>query len=650
MPALEYHDNMFFYSGVANQMKFRAIVYYGIICMVLVASGLLGAFFYAINNKCIDFSPLERYHTGRPSIVLDDEGNEWTRFQLDRRDPIHYDQMPLHLIQAFIAAEDWKFFEHHGLSWKGIIRSLVVNLYYGRKVQGASTITQQLVRLLFFDAKKTFTRKLKEQFYALLVEQQFSKQQILEAYLNHAYFGCGIYGVQAASHRFWGINVADLSIEQAATLAGIVQMPEGYCPLVYPLSAQKRRDHVLGNMRKLGFLSAELYEQAKHITVNVSSHDTQINAPHLKEALRLFLEKKVGKEALYCGGLTIQSTINRKNQQIAERAFADHCKIMRKNISAMIDGAAMSIDVRTGAIKALVGGFDYQASKWNRALKARRQMGSVFKPILYAAAMQAGFSFADTEIDEPIEFLQGNQLWKPHNWDHKFIGTMTLAHALARSNNIVAIKTLLRVGIDPVVELAKRFHIKGTLHPYPSLALGCVDVKLKEAAGAFNVFANNGMYVEPHMVEWVKDRYGKALWRYNPVSERVISSVVSGKVAKVLGLNMDRMQRIVYSGSWLSSEAISKTGTTNEARTCWFVGSTPSLTTAIYIGCDDNRPMGDVYPVGTAYPIWKAIHGQLQDPQKTFVYDSHLKPQLIHELTGFAMSDASQEGAIQILV
>lgn len=631
-------------------MNLRTFFYYSVVFMVLCAAGFLGAFFYAINNKCVDFSALERYHAGRPSLVLDDEGNEWTRFQLDRRDPIGYDQMPLHLVQAFIAAEDWKFFDHHGLSWKGIIRSLLVNLYYGRKVQGASTITQQLVRLLFFDAKKTFTRKIKEQMYALLVEQQFSKQQILEAYLNHAYFGCGIYGVQAASQRFWGLNASEISIEQAATLAGIVQMPEGYCPLAYPLSAQKRRDHVLSNMRKLSFISAQDYESAKKETVKVVAHDTQIHAPHLKEALRQFLQELVGLEALYAGGLTIQSTINRKNQLIAERTFIEQCQAMRKNICKEIDGAVLTMEVKTGAIKAMVGGFDFQTSKWNRALVARRQMGSVFKTILYAAAMEAGLSFADTEVDEPIEILQGGHMWRPHNWDHKFTGQMTLAHALARSNNIVAIKTFLRVGAEPIVKMAKSFHLKGPIYPYPSLALGCVDVTVKEAAGAFNVFANSGVYVEPHLVEWIKDRYGSKIWRYTPVCERVISTIISSKVAKVLGINMERIARVVYHGKWLSSQAISKTGTTNESRTCWFVGSTPSLTTAVYMGCDDNRPMGDVYPIRTAYPIWKAIHEQLQDHQKEFVHDTRLKTVSIHERTGMLLPDDLQESAIQILM
>ncbi len=616
----------------------------------MVFAFLLGAFFFAVHNKCVDFSALERYQTNKPSIVLDADGIEWTRFQLDRREPISYDQMPKHLVQAFIAAEDWKFFSHHGLSIKGIIRSLLVNLYYGRKVQGASTITQQLVRLIFFDAKKTFTRKLKEQVYALLIEQQFTKEQILEAYLNHAYFGCGIYGVEAASQRFWLIHARELSIDQAATLAGIVQLPEGYCPLVYPLSAQKRRDIVLGNMHKLGFISPSELQSAKKVPVTIKKTDNEVQAPHFKEALRVFLEQLVGKEALYCGGLVIQSTMCRQAQSVAERVFKEKCAQMRSSICKDIDGAAMSMDVKTGAIKAMVGGFDYQLSKWNRAIQAKRQMGSVFKPIIYACAMQAGMSFADTEIDEPMEIMYGQQLWSPHNWDQKFVGPMTLAYALARSNNIVAIKTFLRVGAEPIVALAKKCHIEGPLYPYPSLALGCVDVTLKEALGAFNVFANNGVYVEPHYVEWIKDHWGAKIWRYNPVVEYVLPTMVSGKVAKVLGIGIERIRKITYKGNWLASEAISKTGTTNGSRTCWFVGATPTMTTAVYVGCDDGRPMCEVYPIRTAFPIWKDIHEALPDVQKSFVYDPRLKHIFINELTGEPVSDPNADGVVAICV
>jgi penicillin-binding protein 1A len=631
-------------------MRFVHIFYLTLAFIFVSFAFCLGAFFFIVQNKCIDFSALDLYQTNRPSIVLDADGNEWTRFQLDRREPISYDQIPKPLVQAFIAAEDWKFFHHHGLSIKGIIRSLLINMYHGRKVQGASTITQQLVRLLFFDAKKTFIRKFKEQMYAILVEQQYTKEQIMQAYLNHAYFGCGIYGVEAASQRFWGKHAIDLSLDECATLAGIVQLPEGYCPLMYPLSAQKRRNIVLNNMHKLGFITTQEYQQAKATPVCVKKYNDDVQAAYFKDAIRGFLEPIVGKEALYCGGLVIQSTMSRYEQRVAERVFQEQCKNMRATICKDIDGAVLVMDSKSGAIKAMVGGYDYGSSKFNRALQAKRQLGSVFKPIVYAAAIQAGFSFADTEVDEPIEMTLGSQQWSPHNWDHRFLGRITLASALSRSNNIVAIKMFLKVGAESIIELAKKCHIEGVMHPYPSLALGCVDVTVKEAIGAFNIFANNGVYVEPHYIEWVKDRWGTKIWYHTPKIEQVLPTVVSGKVSKVLAIGIERIRRIMYKGKWLSSEAISKTGTTNESRTCWFVGSTPSTTTAVYIGCDDNRSMGSVYPNRTAFPIWREIHEALSDKKTSFDYDPRLKAVYINECTGEIVSEEQSDGAISICI
>ena len=241
-----------------------------------------GSLFYVLSNHVIDLSPLAHYNPGKPSILLDDQGEEWGRFSLDRRQPISLSEMPQHVINAFIAAEDWRFFAHGGISWKGIIRSTFINAYHRRIVQGASTITQQLVKLLFFDSQRTFSRKIKEQIYSILVEQQFTKEYILETYLNHIYFGSGIYGVQAASQRFWGKNAADLTIGESAVLASIVRSPNHYCPLNSTKAAQARRDVVLRSMLKLHSITQEEYTNAIAQPVVVITHDVSSCAPHLK--------------------------------------------------------------------------------------------------------------------------------------------------------------------------------------------------------------------------------------------------------------------------------------------------------------------------------------------------------------------------------
>ncbi|HLW72866.1 MAG TPA: transglycosylase domain-containing protein [Candidatus Babeliales bacterium] len=631
-------------------MTILRVAHHFFICIVVMSAFLCGALFFVINNHTIDFSILAQYNSARPSILFDDEGNEWGRFQLDRRDPVDGARLPQHVINAFIAAEDWDFFSHSGISWKGIIRSIVVNIYYGRKAQGASTITQQLVKLLFFDSQKTFTRKIKEQLYAVLVEQQLTKEQILYTYLNNVCFGCGIYGVEAASQRFWSKHAHEISVEQACTLAGVIRSPARYCPLLYPLSAQKRRDIILGKMKHLGFITLQEYEDALAHVIEIHDKSCDTFAPHIKEMLRLSLENIVGKTALYCGGLHIQTTVNRKMQNVAQDAFKTEMIKLRAELGDELDGGMIVLDRKSGEIKALVGGFDFMASKFNRAMQARRQIGSTIKPLIYAVAMEKGMSFSDTEIDEPIELVQNGTTWAPKNYDKKFHGTVTLAYALSRSSNIVSIKTLLKIGPHAVIDLAKKCRIKTDFHAYPSLALGCVDATLCDGAGMFNVFANDGVYVEPHALSWIKDRWGARIYKTVVDQERVIESRIVGQVKAVLCLGPERVKTIYGVNKWIKSEAMSKTGTTNDSRTCWFIGSTPTDTTAVYVGFDDNRPMGkNVYPIRTAFPIWLAFNRAIDQAEKTFSYDPSLQEKIIDEHTGLP-STLGKPGAISILV
>jgi penicillin-binding protein 1A len=618
---------------------------------VLLCTSVIGALFCIMQHQWFDFNVLESYHSGKPTILLDDTGNEWARFQHDRREPIPFDQMPEHLINAFIAAEDWNFFHHNGLSWKGILRSICVNMYYGRKVQGASTITQQLVKLLFFDSRKTFSRKIKEQVCALLIEQQYTKQQIMEAYLNHVCFGCGIYGVEAASQRFWGKKAKDISISEAATLAAIVCSPSRYCPLLCPLSSEKRRNTVLKKMHTLNFIDSNTYELLSAQPLVLQKYERNDNALYFKEMTRLFLEQLVGKQAVYGGGLIVQTTLNAALQSTAEQEFKKQYATLSTSLGKEINGALMTIERSTGQIKALVGGVDFYTSKFNRALQARRQMGSVFKPLIYAAAIQAGGALTDVEVDEPFELIQNNMSWRPNNWDLKFHGPITLAYALSRSNNIVSVKTLLKIGFEPVIALAKKTHIEGPFHTYPSLALGCIDATLKEVVGMFNIFAHDGKYVEPHYVSWVKNQWGTKIFKQKISEEQVLDPCVSGKITKVLELGLERIRKTYSHDAWFQGQAISKTGTTNDSRTCWFVGSTPQYTTGVYIGFDDNRPMGkNVYPIHTAFPIWLGLHSTIKPLVPCFSYDPSLCEAVINERTGNMVYDSRLPGAISIFV
>jgi penicillin-binding protein 1A len=617
-------------------MVMRSLIMHGLIGFVFVlgacGAGMLA--FIGTTKNLIDFSLLECYSPHKPTILLDDEGNEWARFTLDRREPVTIDKMPSHLIQAFLAAEDHTFFTHPGISWRGIIRSLLVNLYHCKKVQGASTITQQLVRLLFFDTKKTFSRKIKEQWYSLLVERDFTKEQILQTYLNYVYFGMDIYGAQAASQRFWGIPVQQLSIAQAATLAAIVRSPLRYCPLRNQVLAVRRRNIVLRSMERLGYITADQAHKARKSPLALLEQETSALAPHFREMIRQHLEQTLGRSALYRCGLVVQTTLNQALQRQAQKVFTEHVALLKKSINPAIDGGLIALEVKTGAIKALVGGYDFKTSKFNRAVQAHRQLGSILKPLIYAAALEQGKTFADTYLDEPFSLMQHNKMWTPSNYNSQFEGQMTLAYALSHSNNIVAIKTLLDVGCQRVAYLGQRCKL-GALQPYPSLALGCIDVTLKDAVGFFNIFSNAGVYVEPYGIAWIKDGLGNKIIKNKETTEIIVPAKVSDQVAKVLSLGMERMRMNKLAHEWIDSQALGKTGTTNDCRTCWFAGSTPSLTTAVYIGCDDNRSLGkNIYPSKTAFPIWLGVHKQYHDPKKKFMYDPSLREITINVFTG----------------
>ncbi|MCF7900419.1 transglycosylase domain-containing protein [Candidatus Babeliales bacterium] len=642
----------FFFANVEGmRVKDTMIKYFRwiITCGLCGSAFTLGALFFLFAKAPIDFSVLENYDPGKPSIVLDDKDEEWTRFQVDKRQPLELAQIPEHVRYAFIAAEDWDFFYHHGISFKGIIRSSVKNLLHGRIVEGASTITQQLVKLLFFDSQKTFQRKIKEQFLSLLVERQFTKEQILETYLNHVYFGCGIYGVEAAAQRFWGVSVDALTPDQSALLAGIVKSPGNYSPLLYPLSSVQRRNIILGQMKKLKKLTEDEFQDYSNRPLNLCHAEKDAIALHFKEMLRGELEEKYGRRQLYCGGLIIKTTLNSDMQKKAEKEFVQHFKVTRLRLGNDLDGGLISLETKTGHIKVLIGGVDFFESQFNRAIQARRQQGSVFKPVLYAAALNEGMSMLGTALDEPLIVQQGNQLWEPKNHDLLFHGSMTLARALSYSSNIISAKTILAIGPKKVAQVARLCGLSGPIPEYPSLSLGCIDSTVYEVAGMFNIFANDGVYVKPEYLLWIKDKWGKKIYKAEIHEHKVIEPKIAHQINKVLTFGLNRKKE--KSKKWLDSVAISKTGTTNDSRTCWFAGSTPEITTVLYAGTDDNRSLGkNIYPVYTSYPIWMRFHRQISTKTKFFSYDSSLRKVFADIKTGKIVQKLSGEEVFELLV
>lgn len=624
--------------------------WYTLWCIVfLCLSMICGMICFFLHNHTIDFSSLQQDVGAKPSVLLDHKGRVWGQFQIDKRSYVSLESIPEHLVQAFLVTEDRSFFVHPGISFRGILRSMIVNLIRGKRVQGASTITQQLVRLKFLHSKKTFTRKFKEQVYAILVEREWSKEQILEAYLNNVYFGYGIYGVQAAAQRFWGIDVSDISLDQSAVLASVMKSPRVYSPISEPENVLARRNLIVQMMYENKLINQQQKIDAQEQPLLIKDADTVMIAPHAKEMIRQMLEKQFGKDDLYRKGFIIQTTLDLDVQLVAQEAFEQHVKSLQRRLHANVDGGLVTLDTQTGAIRAMIGGADFKKSKWNRATQAVRQMGSVFKVFVYGAALEQGLNFWDVEIDEPFELTQHGSVWRPENYNRMFLGGMTRAFALSHSNNIVAIKTLLKTGIEHIIDLARRCHITAQMPSYPSLALGCLDVTVLETAAAFNVIPNYGWYVQPHIIAWVKDEFGQKVYKTTPRKTLAMSTIVASQLTRVLSFAIKRMKRLLPDGSF-EGEAIGKTGTNNDCRTCWFCGATPDLTTALYVGCDNNQSLGEqVYGSRAAFPIWFKMHQKIAKIKTNFYYDPQLRNVYIDCLTGKESRDIHNPNVVALL-
>jgi penicillin-binding protein 1A len=622
-----------------------------LVTATLIFAFLLGILFFVFETNWVDISSLECYSPPKSSVVLDENGIVLARFNRDKRKLVHFEDLSKNLVNAFVAAEDHKFFEHSGISIKGIIRSCLVNLYHRRIVQGASTITQQIVKLMFLSPKKTVWRKLQEVFLAFQIERQFTKEQIFEMYVNNVYFGRGIYGVEAAAQRFWEKSVREVTTDEAAVLAAVAKSAYYYSPLNSLKASKRRRNIVLNSMRLMNIISKDEYKElrAKELQVKDYIPGNKILL-YIQEWVRLWAEHNWGKDVLYKKSLKIKTTINKNMQDIAEKLFNTKVEELRLKLGEQLNGGMLAIDSSTGKIKVCIGGYDFRQSQFNRAFYAKRQTGSSFKPVVFTAALQKGISFDTVMVDEPFELeMAGGAVWKPKNWTRRFDGEMTLARALSYSNNIITVKTFLETGAEQVINLAKRFGYHRELYPYPSLCLGTAEATVEENAAAFNVFANNGKRVQPFMIEWVKDELGSKIWEHEQEEFRVLDSKTNSKMVNVLSLRLDVTKKIVGEKNWIQAEVIGKTGSTNEAVTTWYVGSTPELTTALYIGRDDSKPMGRyVFGQQTTFPIWVDFNKALTFNKKHFYIDPELKEVRVDWLTGEKVYDDCKNSVVLV--
>ena len=457
-------------------------------------------------------------------------------------------------------------------------------------------------------------RKIKEAFLTIQLERRYTKNEILERYLNQIYFGSGAYGVESAAKIFFDKSVTDLDLAECAMIAAMPKAPSAYSPLVNPELAVKRRNIVLNQMLATHVITKDQYDTAAAEPFVAQKQNKVSRAPYFVDYVKKFLEKEVGPGRLYTGGLTVHTTLSVKLQAYADQAVADGIAMLenrRKNhpdLTAVPQGALIAIDVRTGGILAMSGGTDYKQSPYNRAVSAHRQPGSAFKPILYALAIEQGFNQADLILDAPVSFpgTSNNDPWQPENFSKTYQGEITLRQALTLSENIPAVRLMDRLGIASVIDFARKLGIRSHLSPYLSLALGTSGTTLAELTAAYAVFANQGIYIHPQCVIDVVDADNNTVWK--PDIEKRIA--VSRENAAIM---CDMLEGVIAEGTGKSAQSIrrpiaGKTGTTNQYKDALFVGFSPTIATGVWVGCDDYATLGPKETgARAALPIWMAF-------------------------------------------
>ncbi len=502
------------------------------------------------------------------------------------REELKLEQIPDNLKKAFIASEDRRFKQHNGVDPQGIVRAGLSNLRSQGVVEGGSTITQQLTRILFLKQEQTIWRKLKEVRLAQKMEQVLTKDQILERYLNLVYLGDGAYGVADAAWVYFSKSPDQLSLAEMATIAGLAPAPSLYAPDKNPVAAKRRRDLVLQRMQEDGVITAEQRQAALQEPLTLKSSlpkRIQAESPYFTSYIQKELPKYVSPDVLKSGGLVVETTLNPTWQKVADEAVA---KTLRNQgrWENFKQAAMVAIDPRNGEIKAMVGGKDFGKNQFNRVTQAQRQPGSTFKGFVYATAIASGKSPYDSYEDAPF-VVDG---YEPKNYSENFHGSMNMRDALTRSVNIIAVKVLIDVGFTPTIKLAHDMGIKSELKPTYSLALGSNEVNLLELTSAYGSFATQGLHTEPHGISRIINRQGKVIWSANFKSQRALDAESAAIMTWML-------RNVVEEGTGAAAQldnrpVAGKTGTSDEARDLWFIGYIPQMVTGVWLGNDDNHP------------------------------------------------------------
>ena len=556
-----------------------------------------------------DVRVLKNYVPSQSTFVYDIKGRLLTNLHgEEHRKIVSLSKISPELKRTVLAIEDSHFYKHHGINPNSIVRALLVNWQQGEVVEGASTLTMQLVKNIFLSHERTFTRKLAEAVLAIRVEQVFSKDEILKMYLNNIYWGHNNYGVETAAESYFHKPASELNLAESAAMAGLIQAPERYSPFINYAETKRRQALVLKRMRDLGWISAQQEQEAlkQPLLVGKPTAWQGSKLPYVTDAVVQELNERFGKEVVLQGGMRVQTTIDYELQLKGEAVVRRAQRNLKRSGVRADQVALVAIDPRTHFVKAVVGGIDYKESQFNRVLQSHRQPGSSFKPFVYYTAFASGkYTAYSTVNDTPVSYADGSgKAYIPKNYGGGFSGTITLRNALMRSRNVPAVKIGQAVGVNKVIEVCRTLGVESPLKPVISLPLGAIGITPMEMAGAYATFASNGWRSEPTMIVQVTDSKGRVLLRNTPKPKLVLNEWAAASLTSVL-------QAVITNGTGRAADigrpAAGKTGTTTSERDVWFVGYVPQLSTAVWIGNDDYyKTLGrGVTGGGHAAPIWR---------------------------------------------
>ncbi|HKI05424.1 MAG TPA: PBP1A family penicillin-binding protein [Thermoanaerobaculia bacterium] len=584
-------------------------------------------------DRCPNVESLAVYQPGGAPILLDRHGEAFADLAPAEREVVPLASLPSHVAQAFLAVEDKRFYEHGGIDWPRVGGAILANMRAGEYAQGFSTITMQLARNVFPDSipgqEQTTRRKLLEIRVAQDIERQYSKQEILELYLNHIYFGNRARGIEAASRQYFGHSARELGLAEAALLAALPKAPSHYDPRRHPQAALERRNLVISLMQEQRLLPRFMALDARRSALDLAPAPRQERvesglAPYFVEQVRRELEERFGSE-LYSQPVRIVTTLDSAAQRAAEEELRNQLKRVESGDlgdfqgrrytlaseppadgTPYLQGAAVMLDARDGDVLAWVGGRDYSHSQFDRVVQARRQPGSAFKPFVYAAALAQGWALSQPLVDQPLRVKMPNgRFWTPKNFSGRYEGRVTVRDALVRSKNVATVRLADAVGYGEVSKLARQAGLDEPVAPMPSIALGAVAVSPLELTAAYSAFANLGDAVEPRLILRVEDEEGKVLWTSTPRRHSVLDPAVAYLVTDVLREALVRGTGNLVQKTGLKAPSAGKTGTTNDGADAWFVGYTPEIVAGIWMGFDRPRPILESATGGQlAAPVW----------------------------------------------